>query len=104
LTDLLIVCDDMSLPLGKLRFRAKGTHGGHNGLRNIQEALGTTDYPRLRIGVDAPREANAAIGHVLGKFKPGERPVVEEAVAAAVQGVLVWAVQGIDVSMNQFNG
>jgi PTH1 family peptidyl-tRNA hydrolase len=103
LTDLLIVCDDMSLPLGKLRFRAKGTHGGHNGLRNIQEILGTTDYNRLRIGVDAPREANA-VGHVLGRFKPGERPVVEEAVAAAVQGVLVWAVQGIDVCMNQFNG
>jgi PTH1 family peptidyl-tRNA hydrolase len=103
LTDLLIVCDDMSLPLGKLRFRAKGTHGGHNGLRNIQELLGTTEYARLRIGVDAPREDNA-VGHVLGKFKPGERGVVTDAIALAVQGVLVWARQGIDVSMNQFNG
>ncbi len=54
LTDLLIVCDDINLPLGKLRFRARGTHGGHNGLRDIQNHLGTTEYSRLRIGVGAP--------------------------------------------------
>jgi PTH1 family peptidyl-tRNA hydrolase len=102
-SDLLIVCDDMSLPLGKLRFRAKGTHGGHNGLRNIQEQLGTTEYARLRVGVDAPREDNA-VGHVLGKFRSGERPVITEALERAVQGVLLWAKRGIDVCMNQFNG
>ena len=54
LDDLLVVCDDINLPLGKLRFRARGTHGGHNGLRDIQNHLGTTEYARLRIGVDAP--------------------------------------------------
>src|SRR5262249_54485197 len=53
LAELLIVCDDINLPLGKLRVRVRGTHGGHNGLRNIQEQLGTTEYSRLRIGVDA---------------------------------------------------
>src|SRR5919202_2940090 len=52
--DLLVICDDVNLPLGKLRVRARGSHGGHNGLRDIQSHLGTTDYPRLRIGVDAP--------------------------------------------------
>src|SRR5579884_173715 len=101
LSDLLVVCDDINLPLGRLRVRAKGTHGGHNGLRDIQNHLGTTDYARLRIGVDSPRDA--AIDHVLGRFKPGERPVIEEAVALAAQAVLVWASRGVEVCMNQYN-
>src|SRR5216684_268135 len=67
--DLLVVCDDINLPLGKLRFRARGTHGGHNGLRDIQNHLGTNDYARLRIGVDAPAQGDA-IDHVLGRFRP----------------------------------
>ena len=102
LTDLLVVCDDIALPLGKLRIRAKGTHGGHNGLRDIQSHLGTTEYGRLRIGVDAPQDE--AIDHVLGRFKASERPVIEEAVQLAAQAVIVWVHQGIGVCMNQFNG
>ncbi len=102
LAELLIVCDDINLPLGKLRIRARGTHGGHNGLRDIQSHLGTTDYARLRIGVDAPGEN--AIDHVLGRFKPGERNVIEDAVALAAQAVMVWAKQGVQVCMNQYNG
>jgi len=102
LSDLLVICDDMALPLGKLRFRAKGTHGGHNGLRDIQNHLGTTEYARLRIGVDSPQDE--AIDHVLGRFKPSERPVIEDAVGLAAQAVIVWVRQGIQVSMNQFNG
>src|SRR5919204_6613120 len=78
LEDLLVVCDDVSLPLGKLRVRARGTHGGHNGLRDIQNHLGTTAYARLRIGVGAPGEGEA-IDHVLGRFRPGERDVIEDA-------------------------
>jgi len=100
--DLLVVCDDINLPLGKLRFRARGTHGGHNGLRSVQEHLGTTAYARLRIGVERP--ANDAIDHVLGRFRPVEQPVVEDAIARAAQGTLVWAAQGIDACMNQYNG
>jgi peptidyl-tRNA hydrolase, PTH1 family len=99
--DLLVVCDDINLPLGKLRVRARGTHGGHNGLRNIQEHLGTTDYARLRIGVDAPRDD--AVDHVLGRFKAAERPVIEDAVSLAVQAVAVWARQGIEACMNRYN-
>jgi len=102
LADLLIVCDDINLPLGKLRFRPKGTHGGHNGLRDIQNHLGTTDYPRLRIGVDSPGED--AVDHVLGRFRPGELPVIEEAVADAVEAIVCWIRNGIDKSMNQYNG
>src|SRR5262245_56029472 len=88
LEDLLVVCDDINLPLGKLRARARGTHGGHNGLRDIQNHLGTAAYARLRIGVGTPREE--AIDHVLGRFAVSERPMIEEAIATAAQAVLVW--------------
>jgi PTH1 family peptidyl-tRNA hydrolase len=99
--DLLVVCDDIALPLGKLRFRARGTHGGHNGLRDIQNHLGGVEYARLRIGVDAPRDD--AVDHVLGRFRPSERPVIEDAIALAAQAVGVWVRQGVAACMNQFN-
>jgi PTH1 family peptidyl-tRNA hydrolase len=100
-SELLVVCDDFALPLGKLRVRPKGTHGGHNGLRNIQEHLGTTEYPRLRIGVGGPKDD--AVDHVLGRFRPGERPVIDDAVVKATQAVIVWMHQGIEACMNRFN-
>lgn len=101
---LLIVADDINLPLGKLRIRPKGTHGGHNGLRDIQSHLGGTDYARVRIGVDAPTvPGEGTVDHVLGRFRPSERPVIEDAVARAVQAVSTWATQGLDVCMNRFN-
>jgi PTH1 family peptidyl-tRNA hydrolase len=103
LPDLLVVCDDMSLPLGKLRFRARGTHGGHNGLRDIQNHLGTTEYSRLRIGVDVPHEENDAVDHVLGRFRPSEKSAIEEAIQLALQGVDLWLRQGIDKCMNEYN-
>jgi PTH1 family peptidyl-tRNA hydrolase len=106
LADVLIVCDDIYLPLGKLRVRARGTHGGHNGLRNIQEQLGTTEYSRLRIGVDAPglKDDDATVDHVLGRFKPGERDVIEEAVHKAAMAALLWAQEGVDKCMARTNG
>ena len=103
LEDLLVVCDDINLPLGKLRFRPRGTHGGHNGLRDIQSHLGTTHYSRLRIGVGAPDEKEM-IDHVLGRFRPAEKAVMDEAVETAAQAVLVWVAQGVEVCMNQYNG
>src|SRR6478672_12775830 len=84
LEQVLIVCDDFNLPLGKLRIRGKGSHGGQNGLRNIQEQLGTDGYTRLRIGVGQPGPGDA-VDHVLSKFKPGERKAVEDATAVAAQ-------------------
>jgi len=102
LTDLLVVCDDVNLPLGRLRVRQKGSHGGHNGLRDIQNHLGTTDYPRLRIGVGAA-EGGELVDHVLGRFRPSERPVIEDALGLAIQAVSVWIQQGIEVCMNRFN-
>ena len=84
LEQVLIVCDDFNLPLGKLRIRIKGSHGGQNGLRNIQEQLGSDEYTRLRIGVSQP-DVGDAVDHVLSKFKPGERKAVEDAIAQAAQ-------------------
>jgi PTH1 family peptidyl-tRNA hydrolase len=101
-TDVLVVCDDIALPLGKLRARAQGTHGGHNGLRDIQAHLGTTEYPRLRIGVGSP-DGDAA-DFVLGRFRPTERPAVADAVARAAEAALVWMRQGITECMNRYNG
>lgn len=102
LSNLLVVCDDFNLPLGKLRVRAKGTHGGHNGLRDVQEKLGSTAYPRLRIGVGSPSEV--AVDYVLSRFRPAEKPVIEEAEARAVEAVVCWIRQGIEKCMNEFNG
>ena len=100
--DLLVVCDDINLPPGKLRVRARGSHGGHNGLRDIQNHLGTTEYARLRIGVGAPPE-DEAVDHVLGRFRPAERPLIDDAVRQAAQAVVVWAHDGVETCMNRFN-
>ena len=102
LAELLVVCDDVNLPLGKLRFRPKGTHGGHNGLRDIQSHLGTTDYSRLRIGVDAP--GDDMVNHVLGRFRPAEQAVIQDSRILAAQAVGTWVRQGIQACMNQYNG
>jgi PTH1 family peptidyl-tRNA hydrolase len=103
LRDLLVICDDVNLPLGKQRWRARGTHGGHNGLRDIQTHLGTTVYSRLRIGVGAPEE-NEMIDYVLGKFRPSERPIIDESLQLAVQAADYWIQNGIEKTMNQYNG
>jgi PTH1 family peptidyl-tRNA hydrolase len=84
---LLIVYDDLDLPLSKLRMRASGSSGGHNGLKSIIEWLGTADVPRLRVGIGRGREA---IDHVLAPFSPEEQPALERAVAAAAEGVTRW--------------
>jgi PTH1 family peptidyl-tRNA hydrolase len=100
--DLLVVCDDVNLPVGQLRARARGTHGGHNGLRDIQNHLGTTEYARLRIGVGAPAGGDLA-DFVLDRFRPAERDQIADALIRATQAVGVWLRQGIDQCMNQFN-
>ncbi len=102
-TDLLIVSDDFNLPLGKLRARAKGSHGGQDGLGDIREGLGTDEFPRLRIGVGQPEQGDA-VDYVLSRFKPAERKVVEDSIALAAKGVLVFVKSGIEACMNAANG
>lgn len=100
--DILIVCDDFNLPLGKLRVRANGSHGGQNGLRNIQEQLGTDAYARLRIGVGQPGPGEA-VDFVLSRFKLGEKAAIDDAIAKAAEGVLIWLRRGLDACMNATN-
>jgi PTH1 family peptidyl-tRNA hydrolase len=100
--DLLIVCDDINLPLGKLRARARGSDGGQKGLRDIQNHLGTVEYARLRIGIDSPGEGDAA-DYVLSRFRPGEKPAIEEAIANAADAVIYWVRNGTEACMNKYN-
>lgn len=103
MVDLLVVCDDLSLPLGKLRLRPGGSDGGQKGLRDITNHLGTDEFPRLRIGIGDPEQADAA-DFVLSRFRNSERPAIDDALILASQAVAVWVTQGIDAAMNRFNG
>ena len=101
--DLLVVLDDVALPCGKLRLRAGGSSGGHNGLKDIERALGTSQYPRLRIGVDPPPPRVPQRDWVLGRFSPEQRQQIDSAVARACGAVAVWIDKGITLAMTQFN-
>jgi len=101
--DLLIVCDDVNLPLGRLRVRGSGTEGGHNGLRSMAAMLGTIDYPRLRIGVGRGDLRRDMADHVLARFEPEEEPGIEAAVARAADAVETWIDDGLAKTMNVFN-
>lgn len=105
LADLLVVCDDLSLPLGRLRFRRKGSDGGHKGLRSIITCLGTAEFPRLRLGIGGPDElAMAAIEYVLSPFRDDEIEVLNQTLQRAAAGAEKWIREGIEAAMNQFNG
>ncbi len=101
--DLLVVCDDLSLPLGKLRFRTSGSAGGQKGLNDILRAFGGQSVPRLRIGIDPVPDRWDAADYVLGRFREDERATAEQAVADATEAVLSWATQGIAFCMNKYN-
>ncbi len=101
LPDLLVVTDDLALPLGRLRLRARGTAGGHNGLSDIEQRLGSVEYARLRIGIDAPQWD--ATAHVLGLFDDAEQPVVVAAVNRAADAVDCWIEHGLEKAMNTYN-
>jgi len=100
---LLVVCDDLNLPIGRLRLRSGGSDGGQKGLRDITAHLGTEAYARLRIGI-GDRGPIDASDFVLSRFRPVERPVIDDALIDATQAVAVWAAQGLDAAMNRFNG
>jgi PTH1 family peptidyl-tRNA hydrolase len=101
--DLLVVCDDLSLPLGKLRLRGGGSDGGQKGLRDITAALGTDAFCRLRLGI-GDRGTVDASDFVLNRFRSSERPVIDDALILASQAVAVWVTQGLAAAMNRFNG
>jgi peptidyl-tRNA hydrolase, PTH1 family len=101
--DLLVVCDDINLPLGKLRIRQQGTAGGQKGLADILRQAGTESVPRLRMGVGAPPGPMDAADWVLGKFTSAEQMDVERMTAIAADAVEVWVREGLASAMNRFN-
>lgn len=103
LPELLVVCDDFALPLGKLRFRKAGSAGGQKGLADILQRLGTEEVPRLRIGVGPLPERWDAADFVLSKFSGEDKEVAKESIARAAAAVADWATRGIDYCMNQYN-
>ena len=103
--DLLVVSDDIYLPVGRVRVRVGGSAGGHNGLKSVIERVGSADFVRLRIGVgrDSRNRANV-IGHVLGKFAPEDRRVMDEVVEEAVKAIGTIELEGAETAMNRYNG
>ncbi|MCP9890840.1 aminoacyl-tRNA hydrolase [Cyanobium sp. Aljojuca 7D2] len=107
-SQLLVVVDDMDLPLGKLRLRASGSAGGHNGLRSTISHLGTQDFPRLRIGIGAPGHDPAerrarTVGHVLGRFSAAEQPLLEAVLAEVEAGIGLIQRLGLERAGNRLN-
>jgi PTH1 family peptidyl-tRNA hydrolase len=101
---IVVVYDDMDLPLGRIRIREAGSHGGHNGIRSIIAHLRTDEVARIRIGIGRPAgEGRGATGHVLGGFRADERPVVEQAIDAAADAVELTIAEGAIAAMNRFN-
>jgi PTH1 family peptidyl-tRNA hydrolase len=100
---LIVVFDDMDLPLGRLRIRPRGGHGGHNGLRSIVERLGSQEFPRVRVGVGRPPEGWSATGHLLRRIPEDLQPRFDEAVDRAAAAVRCILQEGVEESMNRFN-
>ncbi len=100
-SDVLVVADDIDLPLGRIRLRRSGSAGGHNGLRDIIATFGTNEFNRLRVGVG---RAGEAVDHVLATFGPDERELADEMVAVGADAAERWLTHGIDEAMNAFNG
>jgi PTH1 family peptidyl-tRNA hydrolase len=104
LENLLIVVDDLALPFGTLRLKPKGSDAGHNGLKHIQEILGTTQYSRLRFGIGNDFSPGAQINFVLNPFSDDEEKLLPEKITIAVEMVKSFCLAGVNTTMNQFNG
>lgn len=103
LENILVIVDDIALPLSKIRLRPGGSDAGHNGLRSLQELLGTTDYPKLRFGIGNDFPKGMQSDFVLGKWKKEEEPLVKLKIERAVETIESFAAQGITAAMNQVN-
>ena len=109
--DLVVVYDEMALPLGRLRLRAQGSDAGHNGIKDIIRAVRTNRFPRLRIGIGAPggdgdgngNAGGGSVGHVLGRFGADEQPIAAAAIVRAAAAVECLLAEGIDIAMNRYN-
>jgi PTH1 family peptidyl-tRNA hydrolase len=101
--DLLIVVDEVALPFGRLRARARGSAGGHNGLKSVIARLGTTEFSRLRVGIGRGDARRDLADHVLSKFEADEQSAVGEFIARAADAAEMFAAEGIEKVMNTYN-
>ena len=101
--ELFVIVDDVALPFGRLRARARGSAGGHNGLKSVAERLGTIDFPRLRLGVGRGDSRRDLADHVLSTFEPGERAELESFIAKAADAAEMFAAKDIAAVMNAYN-
>ncbi|MBN1136072.1 MAG: aminoacyl-tRNA hydrolase [Anaerolineae bacterium] len=101
---ILVIYDDLDLPLGRLRLRAEGSSGGHKGIRSIIDALGTQAFSRLRVGIDRPPGRMDPVDYVLRPFDRDQKPFLAEAVGRAAAAVECWLAEGIIAAMDRFNG
>ena len=102
--NMMVVTDDLAIPFGKIRIRKKGSAGGHNGLKNIEESLGGQDYPRLRFGVGSQFSKGHQVDYVLSNFSIEEKPELLGHMDRAVDAIHAFATIGIDRAMNHHNG
>lgn len=100
---VLIIYDDLDLPVGRLRLRLSGSAGGHNGMKSIISHLGTENFPRLRIGIKKTDTGKDTVSHVLGKFSPEEQPHIKEALKIAPEVIEVSLIDGLEKAMSLYN-
>jgi len=108
---LVVICDDLDLPLGRVRIRHRGSSGGHRGMESIISALGNQDFPRIKIGIGRPMgeagsaitEEDAIVSYVLGAFAPEEEKVIQPAIAKVAVAVECIETEGVTAAMNRFN-
>ena len=100
--NILVIYDDLDLPLGKIRLRPKGGAGGHKGMKSIIEHLGTQDFPRLRVGIGRPAHGDP-VDYVLSDFTLDQRIVMEEVYGRVIAAVELWLTEGIEAAMNRYN-
>lgn len=103
LENILVIVDDIALPLEKIRIRPSGSDAGHNGLKSIQEVLGTKDYPRIRFGIGNNYPKGHQADFVLGKWRKEEEPLVKHKIDKTVEAIEIFAAQGIATAMNHVN-
>jgi peptidyl-tRNA hydrolase, PTH1 family len=101
---VLVIYDDMDLPVGRLRMRLTGSAGGHNGMKSIIAHLGSQEFPRLRLGIGKSDGEKGTINHVLGKFAPEEFKVMDEILYISLKAIELGLKEGIEQSMNRYNG
>jgi len=111
LSGLLVICDDLDLPLGKVRLRPNGGSGGHKGMKSIISALGSEDFPRIRVGIGRPMQSeglpnvneDVVIRYVLGDFTPEEERAIKSVIVTVAEAIDCFVSQGVEVAMSKFN-